>query len=67
MHTPRVLVKIHKDEQGLPCIDLDGSSQEAMIMMLQPTDCTINDGIEPDVGQGMALVQLVCGNFMGHT
>jgi hypothetical protein len=50
MHTSRGQVKFHKDEQGLPCINLDGSSREAAIMLLQPTDGTIDDGIKPEVG-----------------
>jgi hypothetical protein len=36
MHTPRGQVKFHKNEQELPCINLDAFSQEAAIMLLQP-------------------------------
>ena len=35
VHTPRGMVKFHKDEQGLLYIDLDGSSQEAATMLVQ--------------------------------
>ena len=35
VHMPRGTVKFHKDKQGLPYIDLDGSAQEAATMLLQ--------------------------------
>ncbi len=35
IHMPRGVVKFHKDKQGLPYIDLDGSSQEAATMLMQ--------------------------------
>ncbi len=35
VHTPRRVVKFHKDKQGLPYIDPDGSSQEAATMLMQ--------------------------------
>jgi hypothetical protein len=34
VHTPRGKVVFHKDEQGLPYINLDGSSQDAAIMQM---------------------------------
>ncbi len=35
VHTPRGEVRFHKDEHGLPYIDLEGSSQEAATMLMQ--------------------------------
>ncbi len=35
VHTPRGTGKFHKDEQGLPYIDLDRSAQEAALMLVQ--------------------------------
>jgi hypothetical protein len=35
VHTPRGKVEFHKDKQGLPYIDLDGSAQEAAAMLMQ--------------------------------
>ena len=35
VHTPRGTVKFPKDKQGLPYIDLDGSAQEALTMLIQ--------------------------------
>ena len=35
VHMPRGTVKFHKDEQGLPYIDLNGSAQEAGTMLVQ--------------------------------
>ncbi len=35
MHMPRGVVKFHKDKQGLPYIDLDRSSEDAAIMLIQ--------------------------------
>ncbi len=34
MHTPRGKVVFHKDKQGLPYINLDGLSQDAVIMLM---------------------------------
>ncbi len=35
IHTPRGEVKFHKDEQGLPYINLDKSDEEAAVLLIQ--------------------------------
>jgi hypothetical protein len=35
VHMPRGVVKFHKDKQGLPYIDLDGSAQDGATMLMQ--------------------------------
>jgi hypothetical protein len=35
VHTPRGVVKFHKDEQGLPYIDLKNSREEAATLLMQ--------------------------------
>ena len=66
VHTPRGTVKFHKDEQGLPFIDLDGTSQDAAKMLVQlgqhvtMTQTKGND-------EHTMLVETVRGNFEGFT
>ena len=66
MHTPRGTVKFHKDEQGLPYVDLDGSSQEAVTMLVQlgqRASTVQTKGME----EHTMLVETVHKNFEGFT
>ncbi len=66
MHTPRGEVHFHKDEQGLPYIDLTKSRHEATRMLMQLAEMTDwND--EETVEVGSSFVQTVCGNYKGYT
>jgi hypothetical protein len=64
VHTPKGEVNFHKDEQGLPYIELDGPTGcKAAVMLLQSMQqehrvCT---GVE------VLHVQTVRGNYEGHT
>ncbi len=52
LSTPRGEVKIHKDKQGLPYINLDKSDQEAavlLIQMMEKQDEENKDGTEKEV------------------
>ena len=68
VHTPRgtVTVKFHKDKQGLPYIDLDGSALEAAMMLMQlgmGQDVTIMQ--TETRGEHTMLVETVQGNYEG--
>ena len=68
VHTPRGRVKFHKDEQGLPYIDLDGSAEAAATMLMQlgatqhvtMTQTGTND-------EHTMLIETVRGNYEGFT
>jgi hypothetical protein len=63
VHTPWGEVLFYKDEQGLPYIDLEGSDQDAVMMLVQE-----QVGMkEFNKGKGMSLVQMVRGNYKGYT
>jgi hypothetical protein len=62
VHTPRGAVRFHKDEQGLPYIDLEESNEGATIMLLQQGE----EAISTEKGN-VALVQTVRGNYEGYT
>jgi hypothetical protein len=68
VHTPRGTVKFHKDEQGLPYIDLDGSAPEAALMLVQvgieQHAATTHPGLKDEHAM---LIETVCGNFEGFT
>jgi hypothetical protein len=64
VHMPRGVVKFHKDEQGLPYIDLDVSSQEAATMLMQVIQ---TQGAQECAEEGTMHVQTVRGNFEGYT
>jgi len=62
VHTPKGEVKFHKDEQGLPYIELDGAEgREAAILLLQSIQG------EHVAKTGIVHVQTVRGNYEGHT
>jgi hypothetical protein len=64
VHTPRGEVKFHKDEQGLPYINLDESDEEAavlLIQMIEQQDNENKDGTKKEV----MLVQTVGNNYEG--
>ena len=66
VHMARGTVKFHKDKQGLPYIDLDGSAQEAVTMLVQL-------GIEQHAAmmhmatkdKHTMLVETIRGNYKG--
>ena len=66
VHTPRGTVKFHKDEQGLPFIDLDGSSQDAAKMLVQLGQHVTMAQTKGNDEHTM-LVETVRGNFEGFT
>jgi hypothetical protein len=62
VHTPKGEVKFHKDEQGLPYIELDGAGGcEAAVLLLQSIQG------EHVAKTGIVHVQTVRGNYEGHT
>jgi hypothetical protein len=68
VHTPKGAVNFYKDKQGLPYIDLDGTGEEAAIMLLQ----RVQGKQSKAGGESMetiqtALVQMVQGNYLGYT
>jgi hypothetical protein len=66
VHTPRGTVKFHKDEQGLPYIDLDKSSKEAATMLMQLGQHALTDQTKGNAEHTM-LVETVRENFEGFT
>ncbi len=68
MHTPRGEVHFHKDEHGLPFIDLTESGRKAARMLMQLSK-DAHEG-EKNKGKGadaLSLVQTVRGNYKGYT
>jgi hypothetical protein len=66
VHTPRGRVKFHKDEQGLPYIDLNGSAQEAATMLVQlgiGQHAAMTQTLTKD--EHMMLVETIRGNTRG--
>ena len=63
VHTPKGEVWFHKDEQGLPYINLEESDSEAAMMLLQREieEC------EETVDSKMSFIQTVHGNYEGYT
>jgi hypothetical protein len=66
VHTPRCEVHFHKDEQGLPYIDLAKSCHEATRMLMQLAEMTDSND-EETVEVGSSFVQTVRGNYEGYT
>jgi hypothetical protein len=66
VHTLRGEVHFHKDEQGLPYIDLTESGHEAARMLLQMVKDTKADK-DRTVEVGANFVQTVRGNYEGYT
>jgi hypothetical protein len=73
VHTPRGKVVFHKDEQGLPYINLDGSSRDPAIMLMMQNVQNVSfrkgrDQIVATAAANAAMhVQTVRGNYEGHT
>jgi hypothetical protein len=64
VHTPKGEVKFHKDEQGLPYIELDGvGGCKVAILLLQ----SIQGEHVAETDIGVLHVQTVRGNYEGHT
>ena len=63
VHTPKGEVRFHKDEQGLPYINLEESDSEAAMMLLQREI----EEREETVHSTMSLIQTVHGNYEGYT
>ncbi len=66
VHTPRGEVHFHKDEQGLPYIDLMESGHKAARMLLQMVEDTKADK-DRTVKVRANFVQTVCRNYKGYT
>jgi hypothetical protein len=65
-HTPRGGVHFHKDEQGLPYIDLTESGHKAARMLLQMAKDVKTDK-DLAIKKGANFVQMVHGNYEGYT
>ena len=63
VHTPKGEVWLHKDEQGLPYINLEESGSEAAMMLLQRE----KEEREETVNRKMSFIQTVGGNYEGYT
>jgi hypothetical protein len=64
MHMAQGQVNFHKDEQGLPYIDLEQSGRMAAIMLMMLMQNASQQSTE---SKGMALVQTVRENYEGYT
>ncbi len=65
---PKGKVKFHKDEQGCSYIDLDGSVQEAVKMLVQlGTEESAGTGHRTSKGEHTMLMETVRGYFEGFT
>ena len=68
VHTPKGEVRFYKDEQGLPYLDLEESSEAAVLLLQRGEDlCTDTTRIEAEAEAAVALVQMVRGNYEGYT
>jgi hypothetical protein len=68
VHTPKGEVRFYKDKQGLPYLDLEESSEAAVMLLQQGQDPrTDTTGKEPEHEEAVALVQTVRGNYEGYT
>ena len=68
VHTARGTVKFHKDKQGLPYIDLDGSAQEEATMLMQLGIGKHVTMMETGTSkEHTMLVETVQGNYEGFT
>jgi hypothetical protein len=63
VHTPKGEVRFYKDEQGLPYLDLEESSEAAVMLLQQGQD----PRKEPEHEGAVTLVQTVRGNYEGYT
>jgi len=68
VHTPKGEVRFYKDEQGLPYLDLEESSEAAVLLLQRGEDLyTDTTRIEAEAKAAVALVQTVRGNYEGYT
>jgi hypothetical protein len=65
VHTPKGEVRFYKDEQGLPYLDLEESS-EAAVLLLQQGEDLYTDTTRIEAKAVVALVQTVRGNYEGY-
>ncbi len=66
IHTLRGEVRFHKDNQGLPYINLDRSDEQATAFLLQMVEQQAEEkNNDTPSGEGMTLAQTVCGNNEG--
>ena len=63
VHTPKGEVRFHKDEQGLPYINLGESDSEAAMMLLQREI----EEREETMDSKMSFIQTVLWNYEGYT
>jgi hypothetical protein len=61
VHTPKGEVRFHKDEQGLPYLDLDGSNEAGTLLLMK------HGGGSTVENEESCLVQTVRGNYEGYT
>jgi hypothetical protein len=66
VHTPRGEAHFHKDEQGLPYINLAKSCHESMRMLMQMAEVTDSND-EETVEVRSSFMQTVHGNYEGYT
>ena len=65
---PKGEVRFYKDEQGLPYLDLEESSEAAVLLLQRGEDLyTDTTRIEAEAEAAVALVQTVRGNYEGYT
>ena len=62
VHMPKGEVHFYKDEQGLPYLDLEESSEDGTLLLVQHEGRACNE--EPEA---VSLVQTVRGNYEGYT
>jgi hypothetical protein len=63
VHTPKRRVQFHKDEQGLPFIDLESNGGAAIMLLLREQEV----GEMTETIEGTLFVQTVRENFKGYT
>ncbi len=66
VHTPKGEVRFYKDEQGLPYLDLEESS-EAAVLLLQQGEDLYTDTTRIEAKAVVALMKTVQGNYEGYT
>ncbi len=67
VHTPRGVVKFHKNEQGLPYIDLEGSLEDAATLLMMQAIKGQDAQECKTKTETMAHIQTVRANYKGFT
>ncbi len=62
VHMPKGEVRFYKDEQGLPYLDLEESSEGGTLLLMQHQGGTCEEDSE-----AVSLVQTVRGDYEGYT